>query len=280
MQTVAILGVGLIGGSFGLAMRNSGLGLRVLGVSSPKTIEKALEKGAIDAAVTMEQALAEADFVLLASPIQTILDTLPAVLRRARPDALVTDVGSTKRQIVECARANSGGALFIGGHPMAGKEARGVSSASDDLFVGRPWFLTPLEPDHLNDRRAVDFGLWLGLLGARPVVVDAAQHDKLVAASSHLPQFASVALASALEKHPAAKHITATAGPGLKDSLRLAMSSADIWRDIVATNRDEILAALNSYSSALAEVREAVEQNRLDELFARANTFARAVRGE
>ena len=150
METVAILGVGLIGGSFGLALRNSGLGVRVLGVSSPKTIEKAMEKGAIDGAVSLEEGVAEADFILLASPIQTILDKLPKVLGGAKPEALVTDVGSTKRDILECARKQQGGALFIGGHPMAGREARGVSAASDDLFVGRPWFLVPLEQEDLN----------------------------------------------------------------------------------------------------------------------------------
>ncbi len=136
MRTLAIAGVGLIGGSLGLALRKRGFPGTILGISSPKTIETALSRGAIDRGVTLQEAAAEADVILLAQPISVILQTIEELIPIARPDCLITDAGSTKRLICE-----RGGALpcFLGGHPMAGKETTGIGAADADLFSGRPW---------------------------------------------------------------------------------------------------------------------------------------------
>lgn len=275
MQTVAIVGVGLIGGSFGLALREAGFRGRILGVSSAATLRAAAARGAVDEGASLEDASVSADLILLATPIQQIVEHLPRVMELARASAVVTDVGSTKRAITQRAAASRGRATFIGGHPMAGKESRGVESAEASLFKGRPWLLT------LEQRTAAADLLmeWIERIGAEPVLMTAEQHDRLVAASSHLPQMISTALAYSLARRTDAEGVVSAAGPGLQDMVRLARSGADIWRDIAATNKDEILAALDAFAGQLAEVRTAVEENRLEDLFAAASGFAGKVRG-
>ena len=194
MQTVAIAGVGLIGGSFALALRRAGFSGRILGISSPATIERALELGVIDEGLPMAEAVGRADLVYLAQPIQRIIECLPEVEQAARPGTLVTDAGSTKRSIVDAARRTLRKAQFLGGHPMAGKESRGVESADAALFDGRPYVLTPESAAELETPAAQNFREMVQQIGARPVVVSADEHDRLVAFTSHLPQMASTAL--------------------------------------------------------------------------------------
>src|SRR3954453_14317993 len=138
MQCVAIAGVGLIGGSFGLALRRGGFTGSIIGVSSPRTIEAACERGAIDRGVTLEEAAESADLLLLAQPISVILETIDRLAPIARPECLITDAGSTKAEIVSRAASLPN---FIGAHPMAGKETSGIESADASLFIGRPWIL-------------------------------------------------------------------------------------------------------------------------------------------
>ncbi len=274
METVAIIGVGLIGGSFGLALKSAGFRGRIVGVSSPQTLEKALRRGAIDEGAALEKAVPQADLIYLAGPIHAILETIPALDGLARPGALATDAGSTKRRICE-AGSRLRGALFLGGHPMAGKEKRGVEEAEAELFRGRPWLLTPSRREDLETPAAREFLGWIERIGAEPRVMTPEEHDRTVALSSHLPQMLSTALAAALEENPGVER---AAGPGLVDMTRLALSGWDIWRDILETNRDEIVAAIGLYEERLRALKARLEQGLPEEDFQRGAAFARKLR--
>jgi len=267
MRTVAIVGVGLIGGSFGLAMRKAGFQGSILGVSSERSIAHALERAAIDRGVTLEEACAEADLIFLSQPILGILETLRRLDPLVRRDALVTDAGSTKQVIAEEAARSLTRCAFLGGHPMAGRELRGAAAADADLFRDRPWVLTS-DPDHPVARV---FRKWIALFGARELLLDPAAHDRLVAWSSHLPQLASTALAAVLADR--AMEAATVAGPGLLDMTRLAMSSWDLWGDILSTNQTAVAEALDAYIQKLQSLRAGMETE-----FKKGEVFARTVR--
>jgi len=280
IRTVAIVGVGLIGGSFALALRKAGFEGRILGVSRPRTIGKALELGVIDAGLPLADALAEADLVYLAQPILRILDQLPEIARLARPGALVTDAGSTKRAIVEKAReVFRNDTTFLGGHPMAGKEGRGVEIAEAELFAGSLWVLTPLRPDDLEQPLARDFTSWIDRIGARRLTLDAAEHDRTVAYTSHLPQLLSTALACSVDGNIADNRLE-VAGGGLRDMSRLAGSSYDIWEGILLTNAAPIDDALTDLIRRLESIRALLEDSALAEKFEAAQTLYKKVRRE
>ena len=258
VKTVVIAGVGLIGGSFALALRKAGFGGKIIGVSSPATIQKALALGVIDQSMTLPEAARVADLVYLSQPISQIIATLDVL----ETDALVTDAGSTKAVICEHGRRIK---RFVGGHPMAGKESRGVEHADADLFRGRPYVLTSREPQ---------LETWIEQFGARLVFLDPAQHDQQVAFVSHLPQLLSTTLAAVL----AGKE--QVAGPAAADLTRLALSPYDIWRDIFATNAEPIDAALSAFIARLEEVRAQLRSAALEDLFSQAAAAARALRGK
>jgi len=259
---IAIVGVGLIGGSFALAVRRAGFAGNIVGVSSPATVRAALEGGVIDAAMPLAEAAAKAELVYLAQPIEKILETIDFLDAHLRPGTLVTDAGSTKRVIVERAAEKIKRGRFIGGHPMAGKESRGVESATADLFRGRPYVITTPNEEIEG---------WIAKIGARLVHMDAAEHDRRAALVSHLPQLVSSALAPMLEGS------AAVAGPAAADMTRLALSPYDIWRDILFTNTAEIDAALQSYIEALQAMRASLPN--LESEFERAARAAQHLRG-
>jgi prephenate dehydrogenase len=265
VNTVCIAGVGLIGGSFALAIRKAGFAGKVIGVSSAPTVEKALALGVIDEALPLAEAAAISDLVYLAQPIRRILDTLGEIDAYVKPGTLITDAGSTKGVIVERAAAHIRRGRFVGGHPMAGKESRGVERASADLFAGRPYVLTAREP-WLES--------WIERIGARLVFLEAHEHDRLVAAASHLPQLVSVALASRIAESGAAQ----VAGPGAEDMTRLALSPYEIWRDILATNAAAIDAELAAFIGRLEQFRGELGGAALADEFARAAAAARGLR--
>ncbi|HEY3827342.1 MAG TPA: prephenate dehydrogenase [Bryobacteraceae bacterium] len=263
MKSVAIVGVGLIGGSLGLALRKAGFQGPILGVSSARTIEEAVQRGAIDRGATLEEAAGTSDLLFLSQPISGILETLRKLDPLVREDALVTDAGSTKQAIEEEARRSLRRCAFLGGHPMAGKELRGVENAEADLFRDQTWVFTS-DMDH-------PFRKWVAAIGAREIVLDAALHDRLVAWSSHLPQLASTALASLIgELQPDAAKV---AGPGLIGATRLAKSAFDIWRDILETNEVEVSKALDAYIERLKVLRQDFETE-----FRKGDQFARSLR--
>lgn len=248
MKTVSIVGVGLIGGSFALALREAGFSGEILGVSSPATLAEALKLGVIDRAVSLEEAGQESDLIYLSQPIEQILTTIERLGSHVRPGTLITDAGSTKRAIVEHATVHLKNARFVGGHPMAGKESRGVAHAEAGLFCGRPYVLTDRNPLLAE---------WIERIGANLVVLNAEQHDQMVAVSSHLPQMASVALARMIGNCQGAERV---AGPGAIDMTRLAMSAYDIWHDILATNQESIDQALAGLIEQLEALRVQLSQ--------------------
>ena len=258
MKTVAIFGVGLIGGSFALALRKAGFAGNIIGVSSPATIEKALALGVINQAMPLPDAARVADLIYLSQPISQIVETLGVL----DTDALVTDAGSTKAVICQHGRRLK---RFVGGHPMAGKESRGVEHADAGLFRDRPYVLTAREPQ---------LETWIERFGARLVILDPVEHDRQVAFVSHLPQLLSTTLASVLAGQEQ------VAGPAAADLTRLALSPYDIWRDIFATNAEPIDAALGVFIARLEEVRAQLRSSELEAVFSQAAASARALRSK
>jgi prephenate dehydrogenase len=264
----------LIGASFGLALRRAGFDGEILGVSSPRAVESAIEAGAVDRAAPLADAVGQADLVFLSSTIGRILDTVRHLDPLVRPDALVTDAGSTKCEIVDLARETLRRCQFLGGHPMAGKETRGAASADAGLFAGRTWLLTPDEPAELETPAVRDFRGWLERIGAVVETLDSDEHDRVVSLTSHLPQLASTALASLLGDVRRLE----VSGSGLADMTRLAASSYDLWRDILATNTGHIERALAGYIQKLEHMRENLRTRQLQQEFERGAALADRLR--
>lgn len=272
IDTVSIVGVGLIGGSFGLALKKHGFAGRIVGVSSPKTIERALARGAIDEGADAADALSRSDLIFLAQPITRILEQLPEIARMAHPAALVTDAGSTKRAIVERARQvfGSSGARFLGGHPMAGKAGRGVEIADADLFEKAAWVLTPEPVEQLEQPRAAELVDWIGRIGSRVRILDAGEHDRIVAATSHLPQLVSSALAAEVGARLDREEDFDVSGGGLRDMTRLAESPYEMWEGIIRTNSQEINSSLDGFIATLQRFRASLDRGELAGEFAEA----------
>ena len=278
MNSVAIVGTGLIGASFGLALRQAGFIGPILGVSSERALADALAVGAIDRGVTLAEAAGQAELVFLSQSIGRILDTLRHLDPLLRPGALVTDAGSTKNEIVDHARQFIRRGQFLGGHPMAGKELRGAAAAEAGLFQGCTWVLTPDEPSELETPAARAFLDWLDRIGARLVALDCDEHDRVVAFTSHLAQLASTALASSVGENLSEERHLRVAGPGLRGMTRLALSSYDLWRDILATNAEHIDRALSRYVQKMEYIRDNLRTRQLQSEFARAADLAARLR--
>ncbi len=273
MKAVAIVGTGLIGSSFGLALKSAGFTGHIYGVSSKAATDDSLAAGAIDSVASLEEAVPVSDLIYLAQPIGRILNTLRLLDPLVQPDALITDAGSTKQAIVSAAQVAIHRCQFLGGHPMAGKETRGAIAAEANLFRDRPYILTPGD---IETPAAREFCSWLQKIGARIVILGADEHDHRVAFSSHLPQLASTALASLIAE--ASPESAKVAGPGLVDATRLALSSYDLWRDIVSTNTRPITDALTAYIQELEHLRENLRTRQLQEEFTAGAAFARKLR--
>jgi prephenate dehydrogenase len=214
--------------------------------------------------------------IYLAQPIGRILDTLHHVDGFVNPGTLITDAGSTKSAIVTTARKHIRRGVFLGGHPMAGKEKRGVAEADADLFRGRTYVLTPHDPEALQTPAAAEFLDWLKRIGALPVILNAEEHDRIVAFTSHLAQLASTALAATVAEH-AGDHL-AIAGPGLADTTRLALSPFELWRDILATNSSAIELALTAYIIKLEHLRDNLRTREIESEFEIASALAATLR--
>ena len=257
--TVTIAGVGLIGGSFALALRREGFRGRIVGVSSPATLARALELGIIDEAQSLEEAVPRSDLVYMAQPVPRIIEQLASVRALVPPHALVTDAGSTKRAIVDRARGLfDGESVFLGGHPMAGKEGRGVQLAEATLFQNAVYVLVPTGRSVPDSPVVQEFRAWLDAIGCRQTVLEAAEHDRVVAWTSHLPQLASTALAATVCEHLATAGRLHIAGDGLQDMTRLAASPHEIWAGILETNRGPIDEALGALIRELESLRSAL----------------------
>ena len=278
MDHIVIVGTGLIGASFGLAMRKAGYKGRITGVSSARAIADAVAVGAIDGGASLEEAVPEAHLVFLSQTIGRIMDTIRHLDPLLQPGTLVTDAGSTKCEIVDLARQCITRVQFLGGHPMAGKETRGAAAADGELFRNRTWILTPDDKEELRTSCALEFRIWLNKIGARVLTLDADEHDRVVSLTSHLAQLASTALAATVADKLGGPPRLEAAGPGLEDMTRLALGSYEIWRDILATNSDHIDRALGVYIQELEHMRENLRTRQLQQEFERGREFAARIR--
>ncbi len=278
-QRIAILGTGLIGGSFGLAVRRALPHAPVVGWDRADVLRAAAARGAIQVGVTdLQNAVAGADLVYVALPVGATLEVLPQVARHAAQSALVTDACSIKANIVRAAAEHfRSGACFVGGHPLAGKETAGIEHADAELFRGTRYAL--IGPNGKADERVARFAALLKSIGAEPVWMEAEAHDRAVAFVSHLPQLAAVALAGVLRD--ATDHSglpLMLAGPGARDTLRLAGSPYALWRDICLANRENIAAAMDQMMQALDHLRARLASRELQEEFDGANEIYKILR--
>jgi prephenate dehydrogenase len=277
METVAIVGVGLIGASFGLALRRIGFRGEIIGVSSEGALREARAAGVISCSAPLNEAAQAADVIYLSQTVDRILQTLPLLAEHVRPGVLVTDAGSTKVSIVSKAAQYLPHVCFQGGHPLAGKEARGAAAADAELFRGRPYVLTPVHgprSPHLESFRNA-----LEQMGAIVMETGPEEHDAVLAFTSHLPQLIATALSATLrdESNPGFR---ALHGPALLDMTRLALSSPDLWSAILAQNREHVLRALNHFLEHCTNLRDAVHRGDIAEMFQSGLEFAAWVRGE
>ena len=269
-QNILIIGVGLIGGSLGLALKRKGYAGNIIGVSRPSTLDCAIEKNVIDEGFTredIETAIPKADLIFICTPILKVMELLPIIGKHAKPGTLVTDVGSTKRKIVEVASLHLPAHCdFIGGHPMAGSEFRGVNAADPFLFENATWVLTPSQS--IREKVRSTLGELLELIGAKVILLSPRLHDEIAAAVSHLPQMASVALMNLVAgKQNESPHFLKMAAGGFRDMTRIASSPFTIWEDILETNSDMITLYIDQYINELQNIKSILTQEQLGEYF-------------
>jgi prephenate dehydrogenase len=300
---IGIVGLGLIGGSIALRARELWPSALVIGVDNKDVLETAMRLHAIDVAADDLIVLAEADVVILAAPVKQNIALLAELDDNVHVPAVVTDTGSTKREIVAAALSLPPRFTFIGGHPLAGAAQGGLEHARPELFAGRPWILTPqarsedraLQPlvsrgptalsggGRSSDRPAHGDALdkcseFVRALGAEPRIVTAQAHDRLLAFLSHLPQLTASALMQVVGDAVGHEGL-ALAGRGLADTTRLAASPPDIWKDIAGTNADEIGPALDALISVLQELRRDLpDGDRLADVFTDAARWRTALK--
>ena len=260
---IAIVGLGLIGGSIALAVRERWSSVLVTAVDRPAVLAHASSSGAIDRAASSVADIGGVDLIVLAAPIRQNIQLLPQVMSLRPEGAIVTDVGGTKRDIMKAAaELPSGTKAFVGGHPIGGAERGGFGFARPDLFRGRPWIFTPSRSAAID--RLSEFVLGLG---ARPTTMDAETHDRVMAYVSHLPQLAASALMDVVGRAATGDGLR-LAGRGLTDSTRLASSPASVWRDVCASNADDIGPALDALIARLTDLRADLQSGRtVDEVF-------------
>jgi prephenate dehydrogenase len=242
-EQLGLIGCGLMGGSFALALKRAGLVKRVVGYSkSPTTTERARAMGVIDVeAPSALLAVSGADIVLIAVPVAATESTFKAIKHLVTSDMLIMDVGSTKRDVIDAGRRALREHIgsFVPAHPIAGKEVSGVENSDPDLYAGRQVILTPIERTLTAQlQKAVD--VW-SALGCRVLQMSPEQHDAAFAAVSHLPHLISFALMNAISGQPQGKDYLSLAGPGFRDFTRIAAGDPKVWRDIMMANREELL---------------------------------------
>lgn len=262
-RRLAIVGTGLIGGSIGLAAGRTGV--EVVGFDAdPAALDGALERGAIaTAAPTAQEAVAEADLVVIATPVDLIPGVCVEVAEAVPSDAIVTDVGSAKERVVASGSA-SFGSRFVGGHPMAGSERHGITAATADLFEDAWWILTPTH-DTSSDVYSTVTEV-VSKFGARPVALEASVHDALVARLSHVPQLASSAIVEVAAAAGDRESLLGLAGAGFRDVTRIAASDPSLWVAIVRENAASVLDGLAGLENRISSIATMIETGNWDEL--------------
>jgi len=279
-RQITIIGTGLIGGSFGLAAKANGFRGKIVGCDRKQVLAKAKKIGAIDVAIADPlTACKNSDLVLLATPVGGIIELIEKLGPHLSPETLLTDVGSTKSAVVRAAQESFGGrgaCRFLGGHPMAGKENSGIEFADAEMFKGAVWFLTPIKEQTARANSIAAFSALVRKFGVEIISLDAAEHDRLCAWISHVPQMISTALASALvEEYGENAPLLEAGGRALREMTRIASSPYSMWRDIAITNKKQISDALLKLEQELAHIRENLNTRELEEEFKQAHKLKR-----
>jgi prephenate dehydrogenase len=260
IKSVAIIGVGLIGGSLGLALRKANLTQNIIGIGRrEEKLQQALKLGAVDSIVTdIYFGVKRADMVILATPINSILEIATQMVPYLKMGAIVMDVGSTKKKIVRklTPSLSLSEVHFVGTHPLAGSEASGIEVAKADLFENATCVITPI-PQTNKDALSIIRSLWEGI-GAKVIEMSPEVHDELIAYSSHLPHLIATSLADLAKQRD--KKILPLLASGFKDTTRISASDAVMWRDICLTNQEEILKSISEFKKILEKWQRLIEQ--------------------
>ena len=277
--SVAIVGFGFMGGSLGLAIKRRWPQTRVAAVDEKPVLDTAIRIRAADVTGDSLTIAADASLVVLAAPVRANIAVLRELPGAVPGEAIVTDLGSTKAETVAAAATLPSRLQFVGGHPLAGAAAGGIAEAQADLFEGRPWFLTPSRTT--NGRALASLRQFVEGIGAKPVELAAAEHDRIVAYLSHLPQLAVTALMHVVGEAVGETGL-ALAGRGLRDTTRLASSPAAIWRDIAATNPEQLKEALDAFIGVLEAFKAQAHSPdaRFDEVFRSAARWKQKLNAE
>ena len=257
-MNIAIIGVGLIGGSFALALRRAHRDFRVIGVDRDVgALDEALRRGVIDEAASVGLAM-DIDLILIAVPVRQFPAVFAEIFPLLKPGTVITDAGSTKQDVIAAARAALGNKIsqFVPGHPIAGREYAGVAAAVSELFDGKNVVLTPIAENCAGSVERVRT-MWRAC-GARVVEMSAEAHDAVFAAVSHLPHLLAFALVDELAARPNAKTLFSFAASGFRDFTRIASSSPEMWRDIALNNRDALLRELDAFDAHIVDLRKAL----------------------
>ena len=267
-EQLGLIGCGLMGGSFALALKKAGLVKRVVGYSkSPSTTEKARQMGVIDVeAPSALLAVSGADIVLVAVPVAATEATFKAIRHLVNTKTLLMDVGSTKRDVVDAARRTLGNQLgaFVPAHPIAGKEQAGVDFADAELYRGRQVILTPIERTLTAQLKQAE-AVWQAV-GSQVRLMSPDAHDAAFAAVSHLPHLLAFAYMNGLAGQPQAADFLSLAGPGFRDFTRIAASDPKVWRDIFSANKDELLTQTRAFREALQAFEQTLAQASTDDM--------------
>jgi prephenate dehydrogenase len=282
IRQITIIGTGLIGGSLGLALRKKKFAGRIVGCDREAALEKARERGAIDKGTTNPaDSVRDSDVVVLATPVLAIIDLIQRLGPALPAKTVLTDVGSTKRAVVDQALkvfGNHARKRFLAGHPMAGKESSGVDYADPDLFQKAVWFFTPLPDQNVNEGVFGDFVECIEKIGARIAMLTPDEHDHLCAWISHVPQMVSTALAAALvEEFGEDSPVLPAGGRALQEMTRISASPYSMWRDVAISNKKNLADALWKLEQRLAHIRENLATRELAGEFERAHALRKPV---
>jgi prephenate dehydrogenase len=275
IRQITIIGTGLIGGSFGLALKKRGFRGRIVGCDREAILKRAEKMGAIDEGKSNPlEAAHDSQIILLATPVGAIIELIGRLGATVPPQTLLTDVGSTKTEILSRAKkvfGNNTRTRFLAGHPMAGKEHSGVEFADPDLFHDAAWLVTPSPGQNVHEGLSGEFLKWVEKIGARISTIDAEEHDQLCAWISHLPQMISTALAALLVDEFGNKPMLDAGGRALREMTRISASPYSMWRDIALTNKKNIQQTLLKLEQHLAHLRENLDTRELAMEFDRAH---------
>lgn len=281
-KKITIIGVGLIGGSLGLALKEKKANFKIVGIDKQEIIEKAIARGAIDeGTVNLKEGIEEADIVIIATPVKTILNLLTQINPFLKKGCIVTDTGSTKQQIVQKAnKVLSKDIFFIGGHPMAGSEEYGIDSANSHLFQDKTYILTPTKKSNLIAIEKISS--LIKMIGGKRLILNSLEHDRIVGTVSHLPQIMAVSLVnmvSELVRKENNNNYFKAVGEGFKDMTRIASSPYKIWEDICDTNQENILEMIQEFRNYLEVIEDKLKNDpsSLKEEFQKASKLREAL---